>query len=235
MKKGNWITLNRKLLDNPISHKPLYLSLWVILLLKANHKDTEFIWNNKKQLCKRGELLTGRKQLSIESGVSESQVEHILNYFEKDGQIEQQKTNKFRLILIKNYNKYQGVEQQIDNKKTTNRQQIDTNNNDNNDNNDNNIDRGQQVDTPAKVADSFLNDMDSEYRKKFFNEMINKGLNDEEVRKETLKFISYWTEPNKSGTKQRWETEKTFEVGRRLATWFSRTQNFKNNKQIISI
>ena len=51
--------------------------------------------------------------------------------------------------------------------------------------------------------------MDSEYRKRFFEEMIKKGLNESLVRKETLKFISYWTEPNKLGNKQRWQTEKT--------------------------
>jgi hypothetical protein len=235
MENGSWIKLNRKLLESPLMKRPLFAWLWVVLLLKANHKDTEFIWNDKKQVCKRGQLLTGRKQLSIESGISESQIERILKYLEDQQQIEQQKTNKFRLILIKNYDKYQDVGQQKDNKRTTKGQQKDTNNNDNKDNNDNNIDSSQQADTPAKVANSFLNDMDSEYRKKFFNEMINKGLNDEEVRKETLKFISYWTEPTKSGNKQRWEIEKTFEIGRRLATWFSRTRNFQNNKKITSI
>lgn len=32
-------------------------------------------------------------------------------------------------------------------------------------------------------------------------------------------FIDYWTEPNKSGTRLRWEMERTWEVGRRLKTW----------------
>lgn len=40
------------------------------------------------------------------------------------------------------------------------------------------------------------------------------------VDKELLKFVAYWTEPNKSGTKVRWEQQPTFEVKRRLATWF---------------
>lgn len=40
------------------------------------------------------------------------------------------------------------------------------------------------------------------------------------VAREMLKFKSYWTEPTKSGKRQRWETEKTFEVKRRLGTWF---------------
>jgi uncharacterized protein YdaU (DUF1376 family) len=42
------------------------------------------------------------------------------------------------------------------------------------------------------------------------------------------KFVSYWTEKNKSGTKMRYELEKTFEITRRLATWASR--DYDNNK-----
>ena len=45
---------------------------------------------------------------------------------------------------------------------------------------------------------------------------------------EVAKFVSYWTELNKSGTKTRWEQQPTFEVGRRLSTWFSRSKEFNN-------
>lgn len=39
---------------------------------------------------------------------------------------------------------------------------------------------------------------------------------------EIKRFYAYWTERTKSGKKQRWETEKTFEVDRRLTYWLSR-------------
>lgn len=39
-------------------------------------------------------------------------------------------------------------------------------------------------------------------------------------------FCDYWTEPNKSKTKMRFELEKTFEISRRLATWASRDKTF---------
>lgn len=41
------------------------------------------------------------------------------------------------------------------------------------------------------------------------------------------KFCTYWTEPNKSKTKMRFELEKVFDISRRLATWASRDNNFK--------
>jgi hypothetical protein len=40
-----------------------------------------------------------------------------------------------------------------------------------------------------------------------------------------IEFSDYWTEPNKSGTKMRFEGEKTWDLGRRLARWAA------NNKQ----
>jgi len=43
------------------------------------------------------------------------------------------------------------------------------------------------------------------------------------------KFYDYWTEPNKSHTKMRWELEKTWDVKRRLITWSSREPVNKQN------
>ncbi len=40
-------------------------------------------------------------------------------------------------------------------------------------------------------------------------------------------FFRYWTEKNKSGTKMKWELEKTFEVELRLMTWARRDKNFQ--------
>lgn len=45
---------------------------------------------------------------------------------------------------------------------------------------------------------------------------------------EIKKFINYWTERNGSGTKQRWEMQETFEINRRLVTWFGNKKEFSN-------
>lgn len=45
-------------------------------------------------------------------------------------------------------------------------------------------------------------------------------------------FISYWTEPNKSMTKVRWESEKFFHVGRRLKTWLRNQNKWSKAKNI---
>lgn len=135
MENNGWIKLHRKMLDNPLCQKPHYAWIWIYLLLICNHEDQQFIWNGEKRTVKRGEVITGRINISQNTGVPETTVERILNYLEKDGQIGQQKTNKFRLITIKNYDRYQEVRttngQQADNKRTQTRM----NKNDKNDKN----------------------------------------------------------------------------------------------------
>lgn len=55
-----------------------------------------------------------------------------------------------------------------------------------------------------------------------------------------LKFFNYWSELNKSGTKMRFELEKTWEIEKRLATWKNNGLKYdkpaeKNETQIKSM
>lgn len=47
-----------------------------------------------------------------------------------------------------------------------------------------------------------------------------------------IKFFTYWSEPNKTNTKMRFELEKTWEISRRLLTWSNNNKTFDNGKQI---
>lgn len=138
--ENGWVKLHRKILENPIVRKPNYLALWVVLLLKANHKDNKMIWNNDILIIKEGQLLTGRKELSKETGIPEGTLEGILTAMEKNQHlIQQQKTTKYRIITILNWKNYQHSDNTSDNKPTTNQQQTDTNKNDNKDKNEKTI------------------------------------------------------------------------------------------------
>lgn len=131
------------MLENPICKDPDYAWLWVVLLLKANHADNSFIWNGKKIICKRGQVLTSRKSLAKETGIQESKIERIIKYLKSEQQIEQQNFYTNRLITIKNYGTYQANEQQneqqMNSKRTANEQQVNTNNNNKNEKNEKNI------------------------------------------------------------------------------------------------
>lgn len=90
------------------------------------------IIGNQIVKVKRGQLLTGRVTLSRQIGEQQNKVERILKVFENAHQIEQQTTNKYRLITIVNYDLYQDngqqIGQQMNNKRTTDEQQMNTNN-----------------------------------------------------------------------------------------------------------
>lgn len=44
-------------------------------------------------------------------------------------------------------------------------------------------------------------------------------------------FCDYWTEPTTGGKKLRWEMQKTWDLKRRLATWYSNEQKFYGNRR----
>lgn len=134
-----WVKLHRQMLESSFHNKPSYVSLWVTLLLMANHKTTKFMWNGEETEVKSGQIITGRKALSEQTGIAESTVEDILKVLKRQHQIQQQTTTKYRLITILNWDTYQATDNTSNNKATTKQQQTDTYKNDNKEKNDKNI------------------------------------------------------------------------------------------------
>lgn len=72
-------------------------------------------------------------------------------------------------------------------------------------------------------------------REDYFNKVVNVISEEYEIPKEIVsrelgKFKNYWSELNGSGKKQRWQLERTFELKRRLATWFHNAEKFNQSK-----
>ena len=138
--------MHRKLLDSGMLRNHSLFTLWVYCLLKANHKPNTFIWNGEQVTIQRGQFISGRKEIAKELNMNESCTYRNLKKLEKLGNVNIKSNNKFSLITICKYNTYQTpqvqseqhFEQQVNNKRTTNEQQVNTNNNDNNDNNEKN-------------------------------------------------------------------------------------------------
>lgn len=86
------------------------------------------------------------------------------------------------------------------------------------------------TETPGQFARRFF-DGDKDAYKDIVMEMLFKshGRGADILEREIPKFIAYWTEPTKTGRKQLWETKPTFEVRRRLATWFN---NIKERQSV---
>ncbi|HQN92679.1 MAG TPA: hypothetical protein PLQ09_01050 [Prolixibacteraceae bacterium] len=124
---GNrWIKVNRELTNYEFYHKDSEkVHLWIHLLLKANHTGRNEVFGGKQIFVKPGQFTTGRKQIRIETGISESKIERVLKYFEETKQlIVQQTSSSNRLITIVNWNTLfnfeQRNEQQTNSKRTAN-------------------------------------------------------------------------------------------------------------------
>lgn len=132
--ENGYVKIYRHILDNPIVCKDNdYFRVWLYLLLSAAHKGYPAVFNGSKIELKAGQLITGRNSIAKKCNISESKAERILKAFKIEQQIEQQTSNKNRLVTILNWDKYQKSEQQneqqVNNNRTTNEQQVDTNKN----------------------------------------------------------------------------------------------------------
>jgi hypothetical protein len=141
------------------------VALWLHLLLKANHKEAEFMLGYSIIKLLPGQLVTGRKALSYETGISESKIERILKLFEIEQQIEQQTNSRNRIITILSWDAYQKSEQQMDSPRTASEQPVDTNNKNNNNKNDNNEKNKSEFDNFWNLYDKKVGDKEKVFKK----------------------------------------------------------------------
>ena len=73
-----------------------------------------------------------------------------------------------------------------------------------------------------RKAEESIEEKEKEFRKQVF--LFQNKYSDQML----LAFFNYWSEKSKSG-KMRWELEKTYEVSKRLVTWFNREK--KNSSE----
>lgn len=117
-----WIKLHRKISEWEWSTKPLTLALFVYILTNASHKPNAF--RGKKY--PEGTLITGRKKMSLETGLSEQQVRTALNHLKSTSDITIQSTNEYSIISITNWKKYQSTNQPSTNEQPTDNQRVTT-------------------------------------------------------------------------------------------------------------
>lgn len=143
---NGYVKLHRNLFDSFIFQNEKLLKIFVWCLLKASHKQREVIVGRKTILLKEGEFVFGRHKAAEELNMSPSTIWDYMKLLEKSNVIDIQSNNKYSLINLRKWAIYQGsqnysdskYDNTYDNKSTSNKQQIDTNNKDNNLNNEKN-------------------------------------------------------------------------------------------------
>ena len=109
-----FIKLYRSLLKWEWYKSPNTKIVFLHLLLNANWEDSSF----RGYEVPRGSLVVGRKKLSEELGISERAVRVALNHLQMTNEVTIKATNKFSIITIVNWEKYQGYSEEVTNKMT---------------------------------------------------------------------------------------------------------------------
>lgn len=117
-----FVKLHRKINDWEWKTKPNTVALFIHLILNANHKDKK--WRGKT--IKAGQIVTGRKKLSQNTGLSEQQVRTSLNHLKSTNEVTIESTKEYSIISINNWDIFQGPNQQNPNEQPTSNQPITT-------------------------------------------------------------------------------------------------------------
>jgi hypothetical protein len=99
--------LHRKIMDVPFYKDAEAAHLWVHLLLRANHEQTLVSTDVGDVICERGEFITGRNTLAMETGLTADRVKSLLRKFQNLGMITTKSNNRFTVLKVVKYDEYQ--------------------------------------------------------------------------------------------------------------------------------
>lgn len=137
-----WIKLHRKIMESAIFSNKTKFKVWAWILMKANHEKAVFAFNDQDVELLPGQFITGREKACLELGdVTSQQWRTATKYLKSTSRITTKPSNKYTIITVCNWNKYQ-LNNQLDDQPLTNNQPatsqpITTNNKDKNENNEN--------------------------------------------------------------------------------------------------
>lgn len=222
-----YIPISRRLFEHHLWCEERIFSrfeAWLDILQSARFEDTKQLIGNRLIEVKRGQMLVSLRYLAARWQWSTKKVGTFLELLIQDGMIvkETPKETGQTVITICNYDKYNALTP----KEETPRKQ-----------------EGNTLETPwkqqgnkikkdkkeKKVEESTAGAVDKKTaamaatleRKNTFYQSLVPYVGS--YPKEMIRaFFNYWSEQNKSGTRMRYELEKTWELPKRLATWAAR-------------
>lgn len=185
--------------------KPEMLSLFLYLLNNAKEKEVK----HDEIVEHRGQFLTSLGKLSTIIGAGKQVVRTCLSKLIKMQLIEVSTERLYSIITICNYDDY--FEAEVNKPKNELK------------NEDTKPVEAPKEDKPKKTKEEIATATEKR-KEKFYQELVpyvatyGKGM----IRK----FYDYWSETNKSKTRMRCETEKTWDLNLRLQNWARRNKDF---------
>jgi hypothetical protein len=133
--RTTYALLYAKTLDNPaVMKSPLHFAVWGVMLLLASRYGGPVDFNGKTIDLAPGQFIAGRNYIrtffKLKRTCNESVINRVIKCFKTEHLIEQQPTPHGSIFTIVNWMKYQKYEQQdeqqVNNKRTTSEQQVNT-------------------------------------------------------------------------------------------------------------
>ena len=125
-----WLKLYRSILDSAVFQDAEVLKVWIWLLCSVAFEQHDTICYGKVIHLKPGQIATGRKKIAQCTDLNETKVYRALTALKSLGNIEINSTNKYSIITVVKWDKYQDEngkrtanEQQTNSKTTTDEQQ----------------------------------------------------------------------------------------------------------------
>ncbi|RXS54134.1 replication protein, partial [Lacticaseibacillus casei] len=135
MADGGWIKVYRKIRQSFVWTDANQLKLWLLILMKANHAPSKFLFNGQEVSVTSGELVTGAHALAFEMNdgvrrdnqVSWRQVWRWVKKFENSGMLTIKSNTKYSVISISKWCDYQDNDNQVSIKRQSIVNQVSTN------------------------------------------------------------------------------------------------------------
>lgn len=102
-----WIKLHRSIIDSAVFSDSDVLKVWLWLLCSVAYDEHDVVYLGKVIPLKQGQIITGRQKLSQQIGMSEGKIYRAINILKNLGNITIKSNNRYSIITIENWAKYQ--------------------------------------------------------------------------------------------------------------------------------
>lgn len=102
-----WIKLHRSIIDSAVFSDSDVLKVWIWLLCNVAYDDHDVVYLGKVIPLKQGQIITGRQKLSQQIGMSEGKIYRAINILKNLGNITVKSNNRYSIITVENWVKYQ--------------------------------------------------------------------------------------------------------------------------------
>ena len=99
-------------MDHWSASEPEALAVWIRMLCEANFEEKTTLIHGQLVTVKRGQLIFGLEKFSARSGVSIKKLRRIVDMLVSDGMLGRQVMQRFSMLTITCYDKYQDMGKQ---------------------------------------------------------------------------------------------------------------------------